>query len=236
MLRVILFLLIAAISGCVPVYVPQRHNVPMHSEKKEFQGSVCILQGLNFQAAYSITNHLGLTCNYLYADNKGKDTEEYRTQNAGEFGFGYFNHFKKDWWVEMYAGYGAGNATAFGYDYFLFTGDEYSVSGKYQKIYFQPSIGFQGDELISNLSIKCSMIDFTRLKFLVDGVEETLSVQPKLFISPAATIRIPILGEYLFGTVQVGLNIATGSEPAFDYEPIMASAGLQFKITHKKTD
>jgi hypothetical protein len=140
---------------------------------------------------------------------------------------------KEKWWVEVYGGYGLGHATAFGYEYFLFTGDVYDVSGNYQKFYVQPSVGFKADELISNFSLKCSLIDFTKLTFLIDGVEVTPSTKAKLFIAPVATLKFPMITESLYGTVQVGLNMATGGEPVFDYEPLMLSAGLIFQIKPK---
>jgi len=62
---------------------------------------------------------------------------------VGELGIGYFNHFKENWWVEVYAGYRYGHAAAYGNDYFLLSGDEYSFSGVYQKAYIQPSMGLR---------------------------------------------------------------------------------------------
>lgn len=37
----------------------------MHTGKNEFQGTATLIQGLNIQTAYSITNHIGVTSNYL---------------------------------------------------------------------------------------------------------------------------------------------------------------------------
>lgn len=236
-----LSIFLVALIGCQPIYFPMRQNVPLHFEKNELQGSVSFLNGVNAQTSYSISNHLGITADYLYVNNKGENTNnKYRTHVAGEVGIGYFNNFKENWCMEVYGGYGLGNASAHGNDidalmfYFLpIFGREYLVEGSYQKFFIQPAIGYKEDKVVSSLSINCSRVAFNQFAVTVDDVKHNTSVNPQIFITPAATVQF-FFTKNVSGLIQFGYAFGLGTHPQYEYQSLLASVGLLAKIKVKK--
>lgn len=73
-----LALVALAVSSCAPVYVPNARNAPLFRGAGEFQGSVNFSQGIDAQAAVSVTDHLGLMANYNYTNRTStEDNDDY---------------------------------------------------------------------------------------------------------------------------------------------------------------
>lgn len=98
------------LSSCSSVYMPNVPNTPMLSTQGEFSGGAHIsLKGnANFNAAYALSNHLGVIggASYLNTERTRKDA----THKQVEIGAGYFTAFgpDKNRILEIYAGVGSG--------------------------------------------------------------------------------------------------------------------------------
>src|SRR5688500_3325714 len=104
------------LTGCTHyAYVPNMHNVPLFRERNEVRlsgarGTCSDMAGTSVtttevQTAYSPTDHLGVTGNFIY----GKSGEDESGSGSGhmiELGAGYFHPITDRFVVEVYAGYG----------------------------------------------------------------------------------------------------------------------------------
>jgi hypothetical protein len=140
-----------ATQSCRTVYSPSTANVPLFQEKGETRINV---YPSAVQAAFAITNNIGLMLNGQYRNsnttvttsiNGGTETEQkIKTTNTGvEIGAGYFKSNERNSTIEVYAGVGipsvnikdevTGSATA----------ASYKTSGF--KLFLQPSFGHVGN-------------------------------------------------------------------------------------------
>jgi hypothetical protein len=215
--------------GCAPIYVPTAHNIPMFSGKGEFQGSAGVGLGINVQAAYAVTKHIGLTANYMY----GKYNEENygRTHQSGEVGLGYYTNFNERTCFEIFMGYGVGRGQAYDSTYLFIFRNFREADGQYRKIYLQPSIGFNRGNFTWAISTKLSYIDFTKANIILDDQQLWDKDTPKIFCSLVGQALSPLWRKKIFLRYQIGLNFPISHEPVvYDYEPVVATVGLLLKL------
>ena len=237
-MRFIVIILLAA--SCAPIYVPTTRNVPLFRSAGEFQASGYLTTGLDFQAAYALTDHIGVTADYSWLGqnqtlptNTANQTSFKRKNSYGEMGIGYYES-TRSMRYEVYAGYGMGVGTSYSNYYFFakdFGAKGLVATGKYQRLFIQPSIGTNNKKFNLALSMRISAVDFS--EFSSDGfTATTVTVKPNesfhLFVEPALTGKLPLAGN-LYGVFQLGLNVPLPSEVYFDYVPLQFAIGIQLK-------
>src|SRR5690242_4360257 len=99
-------------TSCAIVYYPNSRNVPMFSEKKEFQASATTGTGNNLQIAYAVTNHFGVMSNGMLWGANGVDKNHINQHRYGEAGLGYYNNYANKMFLDIWGGYGIGNVNA----------------------------------------------------------------------------------------------------------------------------
>jgi hypothetical protein len=225
-----LLLIVLLIGGsCAPVYVPTKNNVPLLAGKGELQTYIGAGVGFNAQAAYALTDNIGVAANYLYVKSSGRDNDTNRFKHqAGELALGYYKNIRPDLCFEVYAGLGLGkgNAEQIG-DVFSST---ISANSKYNKFFIQPAVGSTEKWLRWNVSLKCSLVDFTSIHVKESGDPEITSVSPKLFLTPAVTTAYDFWNGRVSASLQVGANAHIGSRTGFHYFALVSSVGLTYKI------
>ncbi|MCC2547673.1 hypothetical protein LJY25_14555 [Hymenobacter sp. BT175] len=106
--RLVLILLLPALSGCVSMYFPTPPAAPLLTQKGEFNGMI----GTNFsgntsvQGAYAITDQLGVigTAASLHSATSKKLVEH----DFAELGLGRYSRLRDGRVLELYGGYGYG--------------------------------------------------------------------------------------------------------------------------------
>jgi hypothetical protein len=205
----------------------------MFSGKGEFQAFAGVGLGINAQAAYALTDNIGVAANYLYINDSEANSSTIRKHQAGEIAIGYYKNLKSDLCFEIYAGYGRGKGEAIDTSFLLpFVYDLYA-KGFYQKIFVQPAIGSNKNRFNWNVSLKFSLVDFSKINLIEDDEVLLNNVSPKLFLTPAISLSYRIWPKNLSATFQTGINAHVGSRTIYDYDFLMASFGFTYTVRPK---
>ena len=236
-MRFFVFLLLAA--SCAPVYVPTTRNVPLFKGAGEFQASGYLTTGIDAQAAYALSDNIGVTGSYSWlsqSQNLPPDVVEpsFKRKNSfGEIGLGYYKSTRALRY-ELYGGYGIGEGTSYS-NYYFFAKDfgvkGIVATGKYQRFYIQPSIGTNNKNFNLAFSMRVSAVNFS--EFTSNGfTTKTVTIDPNepfhVFFEPALTGKFPLAGN-LYGVFQLGLTAPIPSEVYFEYVPLQFAVGIQLK-------
>lgn len=226
MKKLIVLLLVA--TSCAPIYIPNSRNSPMFTKGGEFQGSFSVLNGLEGQAAVSITNHIGVIGNYSYInrDDLDPDTKEILRHKVYEGGVGYFYNEQKTFF-EVFAGYGRGEGNSYD-DYSFLGSSSIQAKGKYERYFIQPAIGVNKKSMHFAFVPRVSLVDFTEFS----GTNTTLEIKedPYVFFEPAFVGRVNTMENRLFFTFQVGFSTPIDREPFFDHRGAHTSMGIGFRL------
>jgi hypothetical protein len=214
------------------MYVPNVRNTPLFNGQGEFQGSAFIGTGIDLQAAAALTDNIGVIGNYSFLNETRNDPFDQsqtfkRKSNFFEGGIGYYQASRARR-IELYIGYGQGKGTTTGQYSFLGLGQqEVIVTGKYNRIFIQPSIGTNYRGFNVAFTPRFSLVNFREFQ---SGITvEKPNEGAHLFLEPAATARFR-LGQNLNGMFQLGLNMPTPNDAFFDHVPIQASFGVQLHL------
>jgi hypothetical protein len=214
--------------GCAPAYIPNVVNVPLLSEKGEFQGLFCMgTSGTDVQASYGMMDNIGILANYSYYNGtltSGNDTVDNTKRSIIEGGAGYYKVFKKNGRFEAYSGYGQGISTSNTFD--LFGPQDLKATGHYRRFFFQPSIGTVSEIFDAALSLRTCYVNFYRIQcgdlildHNVDGV----------FVEPLLTARIGYRHVKFF--IQTGCSLPLGRyDGEMFVQPFLLNLGLSFNI------
>ncbi|MFZ1809146.1 MAG: hypothetical protein WAU36_18070 [Cyclobacteriaceae bacterium] len=223
---------IVLFASCAPMYVPNTRNTPLFRGQGEFQGSAFIGTGIDLQGALSLTDNIGVIGNYSFLNETRNDPFDQsqtfkRKNNFFEGGIGYYQASRSRR-IELYVGYGQGKGTTTGQYGFLGLGQqEVIVTGKYNRIFIQPSIGTNNRGFNLAFTPRFSLVNFN--EFQSGVIVESPDEGAHLFIEPAATARFR-LGQNLNGMFQLGLNLPTPNDAFFDHVPVQASFGIQLHL------
>jgi hypothetical protein len=218
-------------SSCAPVYYPNARNSPMFTKAGEFQGSGSIqpdifneqVEGVDAQAAVSVSNHIALIGNFSYGNNRD---ERYRRYKLFEGGIGYYQN-KDKWCYEIFAGYGVGEGS--GYDE-NGRGSLEAVSGKFRRIFIQPAFALNKKVLQFSFIPRLVLVDFTKhTSSIRGGSAQITNPSPQVFIEPAAIGRLNLLKNRLFVTCQSGVSLPV-STVQYGCRLFYISAGLGFRL------
>src|SRR5690606_38812248 len=108
----LLLLLVAVLSSCSSVYMPNTPNTPMLTNKGELYsgGHINFKGNASFTSAYAVTVHMGILLNGSFM-NQNRKKKAFRN-NILEAGGGYLNTFgeKNQRVLEIYGGLGRGSS------------------------------------------------------------------------------------------------------------------------------
>lgn len=201
-----------SVGACAPAYVPNVVNSPMLSNKGEIQAALHYgSAGFDAQAAYAISNHIGIIANGSFANFTSDSTQDYHRHNFGELGAGYYSKIGHSGRYEVYGGFGLGNTEA-EYSNSLWT-DRAKVN--YTRAFLRPGIGVATDYFDGSLSPGFVMVNMK---------QDQASLNAFMF-EPVITGKIGY--QYAKLVVQAGFSIPLGEDPGFNYNPFMFSMGLQ---------
>jgi hypothetical protein len=228
---------LSVVTSCAPVYIANTRNAPMFSGKNEAQASATVGVGYNAQLAYSFTNHFGVIGNFLYANNKPQKKFTYRTQSYGELGAGYYTNFKS-FAVEIFAGYGKGNGTAFDSVYYIIDKDVlYHASATYNKFFIQPDIGMKNwPNFEWSFSPRLGFVNFNDLMVSKGDQVTMFSKKKYFFLEPSLNLKINLHDKKYFLMMQGGSNIFLHhhQDRDFNIQAAHVVVGLQIKFSGSK--
>ena len=229
-----LFFILALLS-CSPVYLPNSRNAPMFSKKGEVQGNFSFGSGYNMQAAVSVTNHIGVMANGLYADSKDLSSKRINKYTFGEVGLGYYNSSDK-YYFDFFGGYGTGKSSstdsvAFAFHPTTLSGYDVNFSAAtYHRYFIQPSFGMKKQHFHGALAYRFSLMDFK--SGVLHGKNVNISRSSVVFLEPAIVLKFPF--EQFVISVQAGLSWPMNkADEYFDYVPMVISTGIGFRLGYK---
>jgi hypothetical protein len=238
------FIVVVAIlaTSCSPLYVPATRNVPLFREQGEFQGSIYVTTGIDAQLAYAVSDNIAVMANGSFLSNKISEPDDYtRSNKFVEGGLGFYN-VARNFRTELFAGFGVGKGTSFSQYYFFtpsFSQKDLVATGKYNRIFIQPSIGTNNRNFNLAFTPRISVVDFTEFSSNDNKpANATVTIKPdekpRLFIEPALTGKFPLVGN-LQGVFQLGLAVPLSGDVYFDYIPLQFSMGIQLNTGSLRT-
>jgi hypothetical protein len=241
-MRTISFFALLLLSACSSIYIPNTRNVPLFRGAGEAQASVYLTNGVDVQAAFSLTNNLAAIGSYSMLKQNESDPEFTRKNAYGELGLGYFKN-ERSYRFELFLGYGQGKGTSLA-NYYFYASDfgitGIVATGTFNRIFIQPTISSNKRNFNIAFTPRISMVDFK--EFTSTGppppAAQKSAVIKKpdenayLFIEPAVTGKFPLIGN-LNGVFQLGLSVPANSDVYFDYEPLQVSLGIQLHVGGK---
>lgn len=221
-------------SSCnTTLYVPNTVNAPLLKEKGEVKASI---GGNNFQAAYGLTNNVGIIGNVFWDKYEEEITENnttFNTINKGnlyELGIGYFTGISENVVFETYAGGGIGRID---FDNER-NGKNFEVNAT--KFFIQPAVGYVGKFFDVAFTPRLSAVKYSDLRTSGYTPEELNTeylnksdVEDKtwVFAEPALTVRV--------GYKFVKLQFQTGfvsklTKGDLKYESKFTNLGVSFNL------
>jgi len=180
-------------------YVPGAQNVPLFREKNELHisgsyGEGSETKGINIQAAFSLTDKIGIMADFMSAKGGNLSDHNYGKGNYFDGAVGYFKPLDKYGVFEIYGGIGRGDQY---HEYSSFYNNQSTgyADLSFFKLYLQPSFGFTSDCFDIALSTRISRITFNILDNNISGNTDSytnliaLSDKSHLFLEPGITIR-----------------------------------------------
>lgn len=232
-MRFSLIILAAVLAtSCAPMYVPSMRNTPLFNGQGEFKGGVFLGTGVDLQGALSLTDNIGVLGSYSFLSENRNDpvdpNQKFKRKNQYfEGGLGYYKATRNRR-IEVYVGYGSGKGTTTGQYSFLGLGQqEVIVTGKYNRLFIQPSIGTNNRGFNLAFTPRISYVNFH--EFQSGPIIEKPDEKGHLFIEPAGTARFR-MGSNIYGMFQLGLNLAMPNDAFFDHVPVQAAIGIQLHL------
>jgi hypothetical protein len=194
------FFLAVLLSSCSHYYyVSNVQNVPLFKGEKEFRISGTYGEGdesacIEAQTAYSVTDKIGITANFMSAQGGDISGKNYGRGNYFEGAVGYYKPIKRAGVFEIYGGLGGGNQH---HEYTNAFSNQYYGSSDLSavKLFIQPSFGLTFDLFDVALSSRFCSLSYTNIDNNIYGNTDlseelyTLSNKSHLFIEPAITLR-----------------------------------------------
>ncbi len=255
----VIFILAITLSGCIHYYyIANVQNVPLFTEKNEFSASGQIgfasdagwneTTCIDLQTAYSLTNHIGIMLNYMWAyENYQPEESTVKDYGRGSYlegAAGYYKPFGQYGLFEIYGGVGtSGQHHQYANSYSNTIEGTSDLS--FIKIFLQPSVGLKLNRSdVSFLkpfdlafSTRVYNINFGKVNYTNSEIAEyenfsALSAENHYFIEPAFTIR----GGW--ENVKLQFQIARAvylNGKYFDFfEPFHISLGLNYTLGGKE--
>lgn len=152
-------------------YVPSTPNTRFSNEKNDFTFDVqrtsgSRYNGVNVQASYLPSEHLGIIGGYSSAKNKGGGLPDFMTYRHFEIGAGYISKFSTGWHFENYIGAGRGNLKNFHYSG--------TSTVKSTRVFVQPAIAYTSSKntISVGLASRISGVNFSLSQMQFDTSRE----------------------------------------------------------------
>lgn len=231
----LLLLAVILFPSCRTLYKPNAVNAPMLKEK----GEAKIYGGNNnVQAAYAITDHVGVMLNGYYENGRvNNDNAQYvKTQGfLGEAGAGYFTAMPNNMVFEVYGGGGAGAVNI--EEQKRDAADDLITerfSANAYKVFIQPTYGYVGKYFEAGLTPRFSFVKYGNLSNTNYTLQERQDYtyyqldQPTwVFFEPALTLR----GGYKWIKLQVQVGHSFKLNRAdLNYDGNLFNAGVVVDI------
>jgi hypothetical protein len=220
-----ILLLALVISSCAPVYLPNIRNTPMFTKGGEFQLTGQVGNGIDGQAAISVTNHIGLMANYSYINRNTanvSDEEDFLRHKFFEGGIGYFGQ-DENMFFEVFAGYGKGEGFSSGN---FFEVD--NAEGKYERYFIQPAFGMNKKEIQLSFVPRISVVDFT--EYTLGSNTFAVNEDPKVFFEPGFVTRVNTASNHFFFTFQAGMSVSLSEDIYFDHRRFQLATGIGIRL------
>lgn len=209
------------LTSCHLLYLPNELNAPMLTEKSDISGNISGgLSNLNLQAAFSPVNNIGLMLNYA----GGKTTNKYASSNTNkynflELGLGYYLPLDKIFLIDVYGGFGIGEAYTFDNSF----NSTLITNGKYSRVFFQPSFTISvSDAFDANFAIRPVLL------FMEKTTNQSIPTQSNsLFFEPVITLKYG--WKYVKIINQLGVSLPV-KPTDFGFNPFIISVGLNFQL------
>lgn len=224
------------LASCSPIYVPNVRNAALFRGAGEVQVSGHFGQGLDGQAAISVTNNIGISGAIESVNRSSENNDKYVKHKFWEGGIGYYENAPNEKIAyEIFGGYGRGEGTAYNSFDKLFgvNPDDIKATGKYQRFYIQPSVGSNHRIFNWMVSARISYVDFE--SFTSNGVVVTYN-EPVIFFEPAFTGRVNFGKSPIYSQFQAGFNVNVQGSSAFDYQPTTLSFGIGLRLGGPRKD
>lgn len=223
--------------GCQPhTYIQNAPHVPLLDQGGDLSVTGHIgLNHLEVQVAYSPKHYFGVMANYFFTSP---------SDNFWEAGVGYYSNPMNKVQFEFYTGYGQGMAvgskTVEGYNGYWKR--FYEFDAKYQRLFFQPVLEFNGDRGHKfYLASRISIIDYSRYRYREWEQDLGPGGNPFLVIVPdwsTPQTRPGIIRDFLMGMqinsdiyrVNIQLGKAVRHSEFVDLEGHPLYAGLYLNI------
>lgn len=193
----LLFIAIFSFPSCSPkYYVPNTQNVPLLSDRGNFNATVCGNSNqLEVQGAYALTNHLGIMANGSVFIPKNDDNGNGGKGSLGEVGAGYYMPFLNHLVFEAYGLVGVGNVE----NHMPTTVDTYpgttgKINATIMRFGIQPNIGFKTKYFCAAISARISSLNYTNINgnLTFDNQDQVLYLKSNnshFIAEPALTLR-----------------------------------------------
>ncbi len=207
--------------SCAPEYIPNMVNSPMFSNKGEFQANAATgTSNLDVQAAYAITDHIGIMANGSFADKTKDSSDNFHKHTILEGGVGFYDKLGSVGRYEFYGGYGTGRVE--GYYKNIFSSHEIA-DARYNRFFLQPGIGIATGIYDGSFASRFALVQMNP-----DGTGfETGEYHG--FFEPVFTSKIGY--KYLKFTFQIGFSVPIGDKKLnFDYQPFIFNVGANLNL------
>ncbi|WP_375448317.1 hypothetical protein [uncultured Fibrella sp.] len=224
--------------SCRTVYTPNALNVPLLQEQGEIK---LLVAPNNYQAAYAVTDKIGIIANGRVATSANSSTingaaDNFDAKNTVfEAGVGYYGRTGRNLTYELYGGGGISQVGFHGTGSSV--GKNYDVSG--MKFFVQPNIGFTSRGFDIAFSTRLSGLQFSTATGNYTATDlknndlDGLAKSTHLFLEPAITLR----GGYKYVKLQMQLGGSFKlTQAVIPYNGLIANVGLVFDFAQWYND
>jgi hypothetical protein len=214
-------------------------NVPLFHEKQEGRITATLggnknISSAELQAAYSVTDHCALICNFMAAKG-GKDTS--KSWAKGQYidaAIGYYKPFQRFCVFEIYGGAGISNQH---HQYENNNIDNGFADLSFAKIFIQPAVGITFSYFDIALSTRICRLSFYKTYSQINthnsSYDDFYAIghsTDSYLIEPALTFR----GSWKTVKIQLQFSLSQNlNNPDLKFEKSNVSLGLHFALLHK---
>ncbi len=215
--------------GCATLYVPDSRSTIIIEDAGELQADVSLgSSGIEIKTAYSISDYLGIGYSGSFL-NRTNDAVFFKPHKHGYNELmGIVNGPEFGGFAKLSLTLGAGTGTASAYDdYVANSGEELSTEGDFDRLYLQPTIVLEYENIRYGLASRFSYVNFSEV---TSSSARNRSFLEGYYFEPAFFMRTA--GEVFRFIIQFGIttSIDNADKNAFTHEVYHLSAGLSLDL------
>lgn len=225
------------LSSCAHYYyVATPKNVPLFKEKNEYRANLALgFQGfevgtVDIQAAYSITDHIAVSANYLNARGGNKSSGDWGAGNYYDVAVGYYKPINNRYIFEVFGGVGTSK------QYHQYDENRGVSDLSFTSYFVQPSIGYSLKHFEIALSTTLSHLRFGTINVasvnsnMEPRLINILTNRNSMLFEPCLTIR----GGFDYVKIQMqGMTTSNLSHSNQWTQQFRLSMGLQFAFAER---